>query len=42
VNIKTTMRYAHLAPDYLDEVTEKNPLTLLAKIRNKDRNKSQV
>lgn len=26
-DLKLTMRYAHLAPDYLNEVTEKEPLT---------------
>lgn len=25
-DLKLTMRYAHLAPDYLNEVTEKGPL----------------
>ncbi|MCE7602546.1 hypothetical protein LZT10_11320 [Vibrio fluvialis] len=25
-DIKQTMRYAHLAPDYLEDAVEKNPL----------------
>jgi site-specific recombinase XerD len=31
-DIKMTMRYAHLAPDYLTEATEKNPLVQLQKV----------
>lgn len=26
-DLKLTMRYAHLAPDYLDEVVLKNPMS---------------
>lgn len=28
-DIKTTMRYAHLAPDHLEEATQLNPLSKL-------------